>query len=306
MKNSGLVFNIQKFCIHDGPGTRTTVFLKGCPLKCRWCANPESQLEKSQLMLDRRHCIRCLRCIQACPKGGIHADPETGYPIFDAEKCVGCGSCVNACRGDGEKALSLEGKRMSVEEVVQEIMKDAVFYESSGGGVTFSGGEALMQIDFVKEVADRVREQGITTACETAGGIPEENLRKALTCMDIFLFDVKHYNSEKHVEGTGFEQEIILKNLSLAVNSGKRVIARIPIIPGYNDGPEAGKGFGELLRRYGIKEAHLLPFHQFGEKKYENLHMEYAMQGVPSLKKEELEWLKKELEGYVEKVQIGG
>mgnify|MGYP005786594461 FL=1 len=306
MKPVGLVFNIQKFCIHDGPGIRTTVFLKGCSLKCRWCANPESQMDRSQIMLDRQHCVRCHRCIQTCPNHGIHPDPETGYPVFDYENCAGCGSCVSACMGDGEKALSMEGQKMTVEEVVQEVEKDLVFYQNSGGGVTFSGGEPLLQIDFVKAAADKVREKGINTACETAGGVSREAVEKALSCIDIFLFDVKHYDPEQHFRGTGYPQQAILENLSVVVNAGKKVIARIPVIPGYNDAEDAGERFGRLLQQYGITEAHLLPFHQCGEKKYENLNIEYSMAGVPSLQKEDLEEMSQILGQYVEKVQIGG
>lgn len=257
-------------------------------------------------MLDRRHCMRCYRCVASCPNQGIRPDSETGYPIFDMESCVGCGSCVNACLGDGEKALTLEGKRTTVEEAVKEIEKDLIFYQSSGGGITFSGGEPLKQIDFVKAVADRVKRADVTTACETAGYVSEEEFSKALTCMDIILFDIKHYDLQRHLEGTGVEQGPILENLSRAVKSGKKVIGRIPVIPGFNGSEEDAHGFGKLLQEYGLTEVHILPFHQFGEKKYENLNMEYSMAGVPSLRKEDLEGIHDILAGYVQKVQIGG
>lgn len=306
MEHTGLVFNIQKFCIHDGPGIRTTVFLKGCPLKCRWCANPESQLERSQLMLDRRKCVRCHRCVAACPNGGIHPDPETGYPIFDKELCQACGSCVNACMGNGEKALSMEGQRMTAEEVLKEVLKDEVFYKSSGGGATFSGGEPLKQIEFIETIAKELKKRDIPLACETAGYVTEEEIRAAISCMDLFLFDMKHYDPEKHFQGTGVEQQAILKNLKIVLNSGCKVISRIPVIPGYNNLEGDAQGFGKLLKSLGIQEVHLLPFHQFGEGKYEQLGMEYEMKGIPSMKQEELEGMKEIIQQYVEHVQIGG
>ncbi len=306
MEHTGLVFNIQKFCIHDGPGIRTTVFLKGCPLKCRWCANPESQLEKSQLMLDRRKCVRCHRCVAACPNGGIRPDSETGYPVFDRELCQSCGSCVNACLGNGEKALTMEGQRMTAGEVLKEVLKDEVFYKSSGGGVTFSGGEPLKQMDFIKPIAKELRKRGIHTACETAGYVTEEEMKEAVSCMDLFLFDMKHYNGEKHLEGTEAEQENILNNLSLILDSGCKVISRIPVIPGFNNEEADAHGFGRLLKSMGIREVHLLPFHQFGEGKYEQLGITYQMAGIPSMKPEELTGMKEIMEQYVERVQIGG
>lgn len=306
MENTGLVFNIQKFCIHDGPGIRTTVFLKGCPLKCHWCANPESQLEKSQLMLDKRKCVRCHRCVAACPNGGIRPDPETGYPVFDRTLCQGCGSCVNACMGNGEKALSLEGERMTADEVLKEILKDEVFYKSSGGGVTFSGGEPLKQIGFVKQIVQELSKRGIATACETAGYVTEEEMRDAISCMDLFLYDMKHYNAEKLREGTGGELETIVRNLSMVLDAGRKVIARIPVIPGFNNQVEDAHGFGRLLKSLGIQEVHLLPFHQFGEGKYEQLGIVYQMSGIPSMKQEELGEMKEIMQQYVECVQIGG
>lgn len=306
MEHTGLVFNIQKFCIHDGPGIRTTVFLKGCPLKCRWCANPESQLEYSQLMLDKRKCVRCHRCVAACPNGGIHIDPKTGYPIFDKELCQACGGCVEACMGNGEKALSMEGQKMTAKEVLEEVLKDEVFYKSSGGGVTFSGGEPLKQIEFVETIAKELKQRNIPLACETAGYVTEEEIKAAISCMDLFLFDMKHYDPEKHLQGTGVEQQTILKNLKIVLNSGCKVISRIPVIPGFNNLEGDPQGFGKLLKSLGIQEVHLLPFHQFGEGKYEQLGMEYEMKGIPSMKQEELEGMKEIIQQYVEHVQIGG
>lgn len=301
---TGAVFNIQKFCIHDGPGIRTTVFFKGCPLRCRWCANPESQAVHSQVMYDRSLCLRCGCCEKACPNGGIHLTDDG--VVIDRDLCTGCGSCVNACAIYGGKALSMQGDLKTVDEVVAEVLKDQVFYQSSGGGATFSGGEVLSQLEFAEAIAVQLKRHGIHIACETAGYAPPEAFRRLMSFTDLLLFDVKHHDEASHLAGTGVSNAQILANLRMAVTEGKPVIARIPVIPGFNNRPGDAEAFGRLLRDIGIQEANLLPFHQFGQGKYEKLAMEYDYDDVPSLQKEDLEPMKKVLETYVSKVQIGG
>lgn len=301
---TGAIFNIQKFCIHDGPGIRTTVFFKGCPLRCRWCANPESQEAHRQIMYDRASCLHCGCCVKACPNGGIRLT-EQGV-VFDRDLCTGCGSCVNVCTIYGGKALSMQGERKTVEEVAAEVLKDQVFYQSSGGGVTFSGGEVLSQLDFAEALASRLKHHNIHIACETTGYTSPEDFNRLTAFCDLLLFDVKHYDDAMHQKGTGVSNVQILANLRAAVSTGKQVIARIPVIPGFNDRPGDTEGFGRLLRDIGIQETHLLPFHQFGQGKYEKLSMDYDYSNVPSLQKENLEPMKAVMETYVAKVQIGG
>lgn len=301
---TGSIFNIQKFCIHDGPGIRTTVFFKGCPLRCRWCANPESQQSAQQLMYDRALCLRCGQCVTACPNGGLSLH-EQGLRI-DRTRCVGCGTCASICAVSGGKALSLQGEQKTVAEVAAEVRKDEVFYRSSGGGVTFSGGEVLSQLDFAEALAAELHGSGLHIACETSGYAPAEVFSRLLAFADLLLFDVKHYDSAKHEAGTGVPNTQILENLRAAIAAGKQVIARIPIIPGFNHLPSDAHAFGQLLRSMHVQEVHLLPFHQFGQGKYEKLTMAYDYANLPSLQKEDLEPLKAIMQTYVPRVQIGG
>lgn len=301
---TGSIFNIQKFCIHDGPGIRTTVFFKGCPLRCRWCANPESQQATQQLMYDHALCLRCGQCVAACPNGGLTLS-EQGLQI-DRERCVGCGSCANVCAVSGGKALSLQGEQKTVEQVAAEVLKDEVFYRSSGGGVTFSGGEVLAQLDFAEALAAELKRSGLHIACETSGYAPAESFSRLLAFADLLLFDVKHYDSARHEAGTGVPNTQILQNLRTALAAGTQVIARIPIIPGFNHSPDDAHAFGRLLQTLGVQEVHLLPFHQFGQGKYEKLTMAYDYASIPSLQKEDLAPLQTIMAAYVPRVQIGG
>jgi pyruvate formate lyase activating enzyme len=277
----GFLFNIQKFSLHDGPGIRTVVFFKGCPLSCRWCSNPESQPAKGSVLWDKAKCVHCLRCVEACP---VHAISED--LIIHREICTACGTCVRECP---QNALSLDGRHYSLEETLRICLQDRPFYEESGGGVTLSGGEPLAQSRFARELLLALKRENIHTAIETTGYAPPDTFREVTEPVNLLLFDIKHYDRDRHFEGTGVYNDLILDNLRAAVNAQKTALPRLPIVPGFNDSPEDARGFSQLLNSMGLKQAQLLPFHQFGEKKYEMLKLPYAMRGVRQLYKEDLE-----------------
>lgn len=284
MENKGIIFNIQKFSIHDGPGVRTTVFLKGCPLRCKWCANPESQLSKVQIMYDDRKCVHCQTCVHTCPQNAISAS-EDGRIHVDFHKCDGCLECVRACPG---RALSNEGEYKTVDEVVAVCMQDDDFYEESHGGVTISGGEGMCQPDFVEELVAKLKTHHIHTSIETTGCVPTEVFRRLAPLFDLLLFDVKHWSPERHKDGTGVRNDLILENLTWAHEQSLNILPRIPVIPGFNDSLEDARGIAALLNRIGLPRAQLLPFHQMGERKYEFLNREYSLTGVKALHPEDL------------------
>ncbi len=270
------IFNIQKFCLHDGPGIRTTIFFKGCPLKCIWCANPESQHPHPQILKDKSKCISCLLCHE-------NEFVVSDCPTFSA---------------------SFSGKKRSVEKVYNEAIKDIEFYKSSGGGVTFSGGEPLLHLDFIKELSKLLRQKDIHLACETSGYASEQNFARLLKRVDLLLFDVKHYDDVKHKTFTGVSNEIILKNLETAILNGKDVIVRIPIIPNFNDSLEDMENFGKLLKSLNIKTVNLLPFHQMGESKYEMIDKEYTMKEYKQLSESDLKEHLEVIGKYVEKASF--
>ena len=284
MEQKGIVFNIQKFSIHDGPGVRTTVFLKGCPLRCRWCSNPESQLSKVQVMYHSDNCTHCLKCIHTCP-GKAVTEAEDGRIRIDFNKCTGCLACVQGCPG---RALTNEGEYKTIDEVVDVCMQDIDFYEESGGGVTISGGEGMMQPDFAEALVLRLKEKGIHTAIETTGCIGEEIFHRLAPLFDLLLFDVKHFDSEEHKKGTGAGNELILKNLRWACGQGIHILPRIPVIPGFNAELRDAEGIAELLAGTGLLRVQLLPFHQMGERKYEFLNRHYELTDVAALHPEDL------------------
>lgn len=280
----GYLFNIQKFCLHDGPGIRTTVFFKGCNLRCRWCANPESQRQAAQLTLRAEKCTGCGACVPVCPVGARRL--EKGKLAVDAQCCSVCGLCAKECPAE---AIGVEGKTMDMEQVLAEVMKDKVFYDRSGGGVTLSGGEVLLQRDFAVELARRLRQENIHVAVETAGAVASEAFSALLQETDYVLMDLKHYDSQAHRAGTGVGNEQILCNLRLLKESGVPFLVRIPVIPGFNDKYADAAAFARLLNELEIKKVQLLPFHRLGCHKYELLGWSYDYADTPSLRSEELE-----------------
>lgn len=300
-KRTGVLIEIQRFCLHDGPGIRTTVFFKGCPLRCRWCANPESQQSARQLQFVVSNCIRCGQCVAVCPVGAMKED-ASGMMNFYPEHCIQCERCVSGCAG---RALRVSGQRYILENVVNEILKDQVFFRE-GGGVTFSGGEVLSQAGFAEELAGELHEKGIHITCETCGFSGHEEFKKLLSWCDLLYLDIKHWKEEKHIEGTGQSQRVILEHLKMAEESGIPMVVRIPVIPDYNDSCEDWHGFGKMLKRYHVKEAHLLPFHQFGSAKYQQLGRSYEYSSYQAVTEEELEPFAAALRNYIPKVQVGG
>lgn len=280
----GITFNIQKFSIHDGPGIRTTVFFKGCPLRCEWCSNPESQIKNVQILHDQSKCSYCLSCVAACPNGAItHEDNKI---IINEDKCVGCLTCVNSCPN---RALSYEGDYQTIEEIVDICMQDIDFYEESGGGVTISGGEGMSQPEFLKKLIAELKKNSVHVAIETTGYVKKETFEELARELDLLLFDVKHYDREKYYKGTKVYNDLIVENLKWAIDNGIEVLPRIPVIPDFNNSLEDAEGLAKLLVEVGAKKVQLLPFHQFGEKKYELLNRNYKYKNKKALYPEDLE-----------------
>lgn len=265
----GIIFNIQRFSTHDGPGVRTVVFIKGCPLRCWWCQNPESQAIAPVLMYRSDSCIGCGACEQVCPVGA--AKIINGTSQIDRKKCTDCGKCAAVCKGD---ALSISGYSASVDEVMAEILKDRSYYLNSGGGVTLSGGEATAQSDFAIEILSRCKAKYIHTAIETCGFVQTEELKRFIPVTDLFFFDLKAIDSQKHRAGTGHGNELILKNAKMLVEAGCKVIFRMPLIPGYNDSAQDVISLREFVEKelcISCAEVELLKYNQLGEVKFERL-----------------------------------
>ncbi|ENY99702.1 glycyl-radical enzyme activating protein family [Clostridium thermobutyricum] len=284
MENKGIIFNIQKFSIHDGPGIRTTVFFKGCPLKCKWCSNPESQLNNIEIHFDESKCSKCKTCVSNCNQNALSLSDNK--ITIDNKKCIGCLKCVSICPN---KAIENEGNYKEIKEVIYECLKDKDFYEESNGGVTISGGEGMCQPDFLKELVLYLKKENIHIAIETTGYI-EHNLFKELAILfDLLLFDVKHYDRNKHFEGTGVYNDLIIKNLKWAIEHKINILIRIPVIPEFNSSLEDAYQLSDLLKSIGVKNVQLLPFHQFGEKKYDMLNKTYELKDIKPLRPETLE-----------------
>jgi pyruvate formate lyase activating enzyme len=265
----GRVFDIQRYSLHDGPGIRTTVFLKGCPARCLWCHNPESQSFDPEVLVFERRCAHCGTCVTVCPEGA----PSPGSGL-----CAACGACVEACPAG---ARELAGREMTVDEVLAEVRKDRVFYEESGGGVTLSGGEPLSQIAFVVALLEALRREGLGTAVDTCGFAPRESLLRLVPLVDVFLFDVKLVDDERHRALTGLPSGPILENLKALATAHGDVRVRIPVVPGYTDGvADLGVTAAFLAELPGVRRIDLLPFHRTGAAKARRLGRPYALESL--------------------------
>jgi len=277
------IFNIQKFSLHDGPGIRTTVFFKGCNLRCGWCCNPEGLLPDIQLTFDAEKCIGCGECVKACAVGARTV--IGGKSAHNAEKCKICGACITACIYG---SISSYGTEYTVDELVAELVKDKAFYQNSGGGVTLSGGEFLLQPDFASELCDALHKQNIHVAVETAAAVPTNILRKLMGKIDLWQVDFKHYDNAVHRAATGLGNEQIIENIKEIVKSGYDYLVRIPIVSGFNDTIDDAREFADILTALGVNRTELMPFHQMGERKYALLGMEYTFAHRDGLYKEDL------------------
>jgi pyruvate formate lyase activating enzyme len=276
----GIVFNIQRYSIDDGPGIRSTIFLKGCPLTCLWCSNPESQKPNPEISHSDALCNKCGKCLDVCNAKAISLD-DSGLHI-DRGICDDCGRCVDTC---SPQALKMLGKEMSVDEVFQQVYKDVQYYQISGGGVTASGGEPLSQSDFVAALFKQCQENGIHTCLETSGYGPIGALEKILPYTSLALFDIKHINSSIHKKLAGKGNEPILRNLELVVRAKKPIIIRTPIIPGYNDSEADIRLIAKaMLEMESLNKIQLMPYHKYGVGKYGMLDRQYHLNelAVPS------------------------
>lgn len=299
-RTEGTVFDIQRFSIHDGPGVRTIVFLKGCPLSCLWCSNPESQKLKPVLMYQSMNCIHCGRCISACKIGAISFNNKN---FIDRDICTACGECVNVCP---TSALTLKGKKMTVEQVIKELKKDAIVYRRSGGGITLSGGEPLVQSEFARELLKACKAQGWHTAIETTAYANTETIEEVFPYIDLALMDIKSTNSEMHKKYTGVSNEKILENAKL-VSKITKMVVRVPLVPDFNSSEKDILELCNYVKTLNdINTVHLLPYHTYGENKYDLLGRDYLMKKTRAFALGEVERLQKIIEEQGIKCVIGG
>lgn len=300
----GIVFDIMKYSVHDGPGIRTTVFLKGCPLSCRWCHNPESRRPEPQLMFFAERCIGCGECAGACPHGAVvplDSEPEKPAPVTG--RCTGCGSCVAVCHAG---ARELAGREMTAARVLAEIERDVVFYDQSGGGVTFSGGEPLVQQGFLLELLAGCREREIHTAVDTTGCAPLGKLLAVSKLTDLFLFDLKVMDDKIHRKYTGVSNRLILDNLRELASEHGNITVRIPVISGINDDDNNITATGRFVSQLpGVRSVHLLPYHRAGVEKYRRLGLAYSLPDLTPPGEEKMNAIANKLRKFGLVVQVG-
>ncbi|WP_130805880.1 trans-4-hydroxy-L-proline dehydratase activase [Senegalia massiliensis] len=299
--NKGIVMNIQKYSVHDGPGIRTTIFLKGCPLSCWWCHNPESQNFNFELMFFNDRCIGCGNCKYKCEQGAININNSVA--TTEDSKCILCGKCTDFCINE---ARNLVGKEFSAKELLKEIKKDEIFYEESGGGVTFSGGEPLLQIDFLEEMLRLCKEQDIHTTVDTSGYSDFKNFKRILDYTDLFLYDIKHLDDNMHKKYIGVSNKLIKENLIKLSELNANIFARIPIIKGINNDEKNIYEIIKFLKGINLEQINLLPYHKMGMEKYERIIKEYKLSGNEKPSKKNIDDLLLKFQQLNAKIKIGG
>lgn len=283
--NKGIIFNIQRCCTDDGPGIRTNVFLKGCPLRCTWCHNPEGQEYKRQLTYDDNKCIDCRSCASVC-KFSAHTFDEGKHNVH-RERCKLSGECTKYCP---TKALEIVGGEVSVEALVAEIEKDRVFFENSGGGVTLSGGEPMFQVEFTYTLLKELKKRGLHTCMETCGYCKAEDLKRVIPYTDLFLYDIKETDDQLHKKYTGRSNKLILSNLKFLNNEGSAIIIRCPIIPNLNDRESHWTAVADIANSLSnVEGIELEPYHPFGITKLVTLNKEILYNNMKFMKREEAE-----------------
>ncbi|WP_394523627.1 choline TMA-lyase-activating enzyme [Lacrimispora sp. JR3] len=302
IERKALIFNVQKYNMYDGPGVRTLVFFKGCPLRCKWCANPEGLERKFQVMYKRNSCVSCGACEKVCPVGIHVRSKETGnHEILREKDCIGCMKCRNVCPN---AALSIAGEVKTISELLKVVEEDAAFYDISGGGVTLGGGEVTSQPEAALNLLMACKREGINTAIETCGYTKTETILKIAEYVDLFLFDIKHMDPVRHNELVGVNNEQILTNLKELLHRRYNVKVRMPMLKGINDSKEEIDAVIRFLMPFrdykNFKGIDLLPYHKLGVNKYNQLDMEYPINGDPSLNAEDLD----RIEGWMKEYQF--
>ncbi len=296
IERKAFIFNKQKYNMYDGPGVRTLVFFKGCPLRCKWCSNPEGLERKYQIMFKPTTCVSCGSCVPVCPQK-IHSISSSGEHIIDRSiDCIGCGQCVEACVPD---ALKVAGEQVPISELLEYVEQDRAFYDQSGGGVTLGGGEVTSQPEAAINLLQACKQEGIHTAIETCGYTKKETILRFAEYVDLFLFDLKHIDPDRHFELTGVRNEMILENLEELIMKRNHVKVRMPMLKGINDSEAEIRGVIEFLKPFrefkNFESIDLLPYHKLGVNKYVQLGMDYPIEGDPSLDDADLD----RIEGWI-------
>jgi pyruvate formate lyase activating enzyme len=289
----GMIFDIKRYAINDGPGIRTAVFFKGCPLECWWCHNPEGQSGQPQMMFRSNRCKSSGACLQVCPRGAISWSNGT---ITDWEACDNCGKCTEVCYAG---ARELVGRKVTVDQLLDEIRRDIPFYDQSGGGVTFTGGEPVYQKEFLGAALLACKQQQIHTAVDTSGYSSWETIKAILPLVDLFLYDIKHMDSNKHIKYTSFSNRQILYNLLKLSQTGAHIIVRIPLIPGINDDNENLDECASFLSKLpSLDGVALMPYHEIGIAKYQALGRIYRLEKTKTPTKEQVTEVEEYLTSY--------